>query len=118
MQSATATVASIAAVDVAGVERSALYKINPDNTVETLWSSKEENAYDLVLASGDLMFVTDTQGRIRLPVGSRPQSNAPRAGQRGRRDTAARNEKRADCRNWESGKALHAGLDARLQRIV
>jgi hypothetical protein len=32
--------------------------------VETLWSSKEENAYDLVLASGDIMFVTDAQGRI------------------------------------------------------
>jgi len=47
-----------------GVERSALYKINPDNTVETLWSSKEENAYDLALSAGELMFVTDTQGRI------------------------------------------------------
>lgn len=54
-----------AAVDYAGVERSALYKINPDNTVETLWSSKEENAYDLVLSGGDtILFVTDLQGRI------------------------------------------------------
>ena len=26
----------------------ALYRINPDNTVETLWSSKEENVYDLL----------------------------------------------------------------------
>lgn len=66
--------------ETAGVERSAIYKINPDNTVETLWTSKEENAYDLVLmgngaasgaangagngASGDLMFVTDARARI------------------------------------------------------
>ncbi len=50
--------------DVAGVEKSALYKINADNTVETLWSSKEENAYDLVLSNGELTFITDAQGRI------------------------------------------------------
>lgn len=50
--------------DYSGVEHSALYKIHPDNTVETLWSSKEENAYDLVLQGGDLIFITDTQGRI------------------------------------------------------
>ena len=30
-------------LDLTGVEKSALYRINPDNTVETLWSSKEEN---------------------------------------------------------------------------
>jgi hypothetical protein len=63
--------------ETAGVERSAIYKINPDNTVETLWSSKEENAYDLALAGhgagnaggsvtagNDLLFVTDAQARI------------------------------------------------------
>ncbi|MGD1090787.1 MAG: hypothetical protein ABSB35_02215 [Bryobacteraceae bacterium] len=63
LQSSPSTGAS-AVVDTTGVERSALYKINPDNTVETLWSSKEENAYDLVLSSGDVLFITDTQGRI------------------------------------------------------
>ncbi|HLW75749.1 MAG TPA: hypothetical protein VKS01_02170, partial [Bryobacteraceae bacterium] len=47
-----------------GVEKSALYKINPDNTVETLWSSKEENAYDVALSGNDLMFVTDAQARV------------------------------------------------------
>ncbi len=53
--------------ETAGVERSAIYRINPDNTVETLWSSKEENAYDLMLAGNagnDLMFVTDAQARV------------------------------------------------------
>ena len=32
--------------EVSGVERSALYKILPDNTVETLWTSKDENIYE------------------------------------------------------------------------
>ncbi|HSP69965.1 MAG TPA: hypothetical protein VLN48_19720 [Bryobacteraceae bacterium] len=47
-----------------GDERSALYKIHPDNTVETLWSSKEENVYDLALDRGSILLLTDTQGRI------------------------------------------------------
>ena len=51
--------------EVSGVERSALYKIFPDNTVETLWTSKEENIYDVVAdPSGTLTFLTDTQGRV------------------------------------------------------
>ena len=58
------TVAAATVIDTSGVERSALYKINPDNTVETLWSSKEENAYDLTVSGGDLLFITDAQGRI------------------------------------------------------
>ena len=52
-------------VEVAGVDKSALYKINPDSTVETLWTSKDENVYDLVAHSnGELYFATDAQGRI------------------------------------------------------
>ncbi len=53
-----------AAVDYAGVDKSALYKIQPDNTVETLWSSKEENIYDLAPSAGGIVFSTDAQGRI------------------------------------------------------
>ena len=53
------------ATEVTGVERSALYKIFPDNTVETLWSSKDENIYDVVAdAGGTLTFLTDAQGRV------------------------------------------------------
>lgn len=60
-----ATVYSAPAAETTGVEKSALYRINPDNTVETLWSSKEENLYDLLLAGGrEIVFATDTQGRI------------------------------------------------------
>jgi hypothetical protein len=51
--------------ELAGVEKSALYRINLDNTVETLWSSREENLYDLLLAANsEVVFATDTQGRI------------------------------------------------------
>jgi hypothetical protein len=53
------------ATEVTGVEKSALYQILPDNTVETLWTSKEENIYDVAPeASGTLMFLTDAQGRV------------------------------------------------------
>jgi hypothetical protein len=51
-------------VDYAGVDKSALYVIHPDNTVETLWSSKEENIYDVAMLNGSLLFVTDAQGRL------------------------------------------------------
>jgi hypothetical protein len=57
-QTATAT------VDLTGVEKSAIYKIRPDQTVETLWSSKEENVYDLLALNGELVFGTDVNGRI------------------------------------------------------
>jgi hypothetical protein len=51
--------------EVSGVERSALYKILPDNTVETLWTSKNENIYDVVVeGGGTLVFLTDAQGRV------------------------------------------------------
>jgi hypothetical protein len=58
------TQTSSTTVDLTGVERSAIYKIRPDNTVETLWSSKEENVYDLLAVNGELIFGTDVSGRI------------------------------------------------------
>jgi len=51
-------------VEATGVEKAAIYRINPDNTVETLWSSKDENVYDLLVRGDDLVFSTDGQGRI------------------------------------------------------
>ena len=54
-----------AATEVTGVERSAIYRINADNTVDTLWSSKEENVYDILAdPSGALHFATDVNGRV------------------------------------------------------
>jgi hypothetical protein len=47
------------------VEKSAIYRINADNTVDTLWSSKEENVYDILTGTdGQLYFGTDASGRI------------------------------------------------------
>jgi len=61
--------------EVSGVERSALYKIFPDNTVETLWTSKDENIYDVVAdAGGTLTFLTDAQGRV-YRLDPRPDRN-------------------------------------------
>jgi hypothetical protein len=51
-------------LEVPGVEKSALYQIRPDNSVETLWTSTEENAYDLALDGDKIMFSTDEQGRV------------------------------------------------------
>jgi len=52
------------AIEVTGVEKSALYKIHPDHTVETLWTSTEENAYDLAADGDTVLFSTDAQGRV------------------------------------------------------
>ncbi len=57
-----ATVSPI--LDVAGVEKSAIYRIGPNNMAETLWSSKEENLFDVSSDSGSLYLATDAQGRI------------------------------------------------------
>lgn len=51
------------AVDLSA-EKSALYRIHADNLVENLWSSKEENVYDLIVRGADLYFSTDSNGRI------------------------------------------------------
>ncbi len=61
--------------ELAGVEKSALYRINPDNTVETLWTSKEENVYDMVVQpNGEILFGTDARGRIYKLSGDRKPS--------------------------------------------
>jgi len=46
------------------VDKSALYRINPDNTVETLWSSKDENIYDVLALEKQILFSTDQEGRV------------------------------------------------------
>ena len=58
------TSALVPTVEYAGLEKAAIYRIHPDNTVETLWTSKEENVYDLLEQDGALLFATDLQGRI------------------------------------------------------
>lgn len=55
---------AVQAYEVAGIEKSTIFKILPDNTVESVWSSKDENVYDLVQADGALLFATDGLGRV------------------------------------------------------
>lgn len=60
-----ATATTTTTVDTSNIEKSAIYRINPDNTVDTLWSSKEENVYDILNGrDGQLYFGTDSSGRI------------------------------------------------------
>jgi hypothetical protein len=51
-------------VDLSGVEKAAIYRVWPDGMVETIWSSKEENVFDVVVRENDLLFSTDQRGRI------------------------------------------------------
>jgi hypothetical protein len=62
--SAQPAVQAAASTDTSNVDKSAVYRINPDNTVETLWSSKEENVYDLLALENQVLFSTDQNGRI------------------------------------------------------
>jgi len=62
--SAITTAAATPALEISGVEKSAIYRIARDNTVERLWSSQDENAYDVMLYGRDLVIATDGQGRI------------------------------------------------------
>ena len=52
------------ASDSSNVDKSAVYRINADNTVETLWTSKDENVYDLLALENQVLFSTDQNGRI------------------------------------------------------
>jgi sugar lactone lactonase YvrE len=62
--SASAATSNTAVVEIPGVTKSAIYRIAPDRSVETLLSSKEENVFDLLLDGPSVVFSTDDHGRI------------------------------------------------------
>ncbi len=63
--SASSAGASAAAVtEVSGVEKAAIYKIGPDRVVETVWTSKDDNIYDLIADGDSILFSTDVSGSI------------------------------------------------------
>lgn len=69
---ATASTAAATTVsEVAGVEKSAVYRIGADRTVDTIRSSKEDNVYDLASMGDSLLVATDVNGRIYKMDGSR-----------------------------------------------
>ena len=65
-----ATTTPAPATNFPGAQKSALLRIAPDNTVETLWTSTDENVYALLPQPQGLLFSTDDHGRIyRLESG-------------------------------------------------
>lgn len=61
---AAAAAQPIPTVDLSAGIRSAIYRVAPDRTVETLWSSRDENVYDILPGPDGLLFSTDERGRI------------------------------------------------------
>ncbi len=58
------TAAAAAIVDMPGVDKAAVYRIGADNSVETVWKSKDENVYDIAADGTGLYLATDVQGRV------------------------------------------------------
>jgi len=52
------------AVSFLGLQKSALLRIGRDLSVETLWTSTEENIYAVLPQAGGVLFSTDDHGRI------------------------------------------------------
>jgi hypothetical protein len=59
-----AVTAATPVIEYPGVEKAALYRIGADNTVEKLWSSTEENLYDIAPSGTSIYLATDNQGRV------------------------------------------------------
>jgi len=83
--SATSTISAAAPaspsyVEVQGVEKSAVYRIQPDGAIDTLRTSKDENVYDLALNGNDISFSTDENGRIYSMPPDRKQTLIAEAG--------------------------------------
>ncbi|MBM3760023.1 MAG: WD40 repeat domain-containing protein [Acidobacteria bacterium] len=51
-------------MDVPGLDRSAVYRLNTDLTVDSLYVTKEESLYDLAEREGKLYLSSDRMGRI------------------------------------------------------
>ena len=68
------SVATPSYTEVSGVEKSAIYRIQPDGPVDTLRTSKEENVFDLSLTGDSLDFSTDVHGRLYSLLQDRRQT--------------------------------------------
>ncbi len=66
---ATPVVSSM--LDVPGLDRSAVYRLNPDLTVDSLFVTKDESLYDLAEWNNKIYFSSDRQGRIYRLDGDR-----------------------------------------------
>lgn len=61
---ATANAGAATVSETSGVDKSAIYRIAPDRTVDTIRTSKEDNVYDLLWNGNALWFSTDAEGRV------------------------------------------------------
>ncbi len=57
--------------EVPGAEKSAVYRIYADHTVEKIWASKEANAFDLLVLGDTILVSTDKEGTIYQLDGER-----------------------------------------------
>ncbi|HLH02881.1 MAG TPA: hypothetical protein VKX25_08935 [Bryobacteraceae bacterium] len=60
----TSTAAATGVTEISGVEKSAIYRIRSNGSVETIRSSKDDNVYSLLLDGDALLFSTDDHARI------------------------------------------------------
>jgi len=70
-QAPAVTPAVSSMMDVPGLDRSAVYRLNPDLTVDSLFVTKEESLFDLAEWNGKIYFSSDRQGRIYRLDGDR-----------------------------------------------
>ncbi len=57
--------------ELPGVDRSAIYRLNADQTVDSLYVTKEEAIFDIVWHAGRIHFSSDSQGRLYRLDGER-----------------------------------------------
>ncbi len=62
--SASPVTPTVALTEVSGVEKSAIYRIRPQGSIDTVRTSKEDNVYALLLDGSSLLFSTDDHGRV------------------------------------------------------
>ena len=102
--------------EIPGVDKSAIYRINADGTVETLWTSKEENVYSMAAApSGSVYFATDGQGRL-YKLGADRKATSDGGDKRRRSHTAAGRSGRPDGGDGRHGQAVSPGRRRGLER--
>jgi hypothetical protein len=68
---ASSTPVVTSSLDVPGLDRSAIYRLNADLTVDNLYTTKEETIFDIAEREGRIHFTTDKQGRIYRLDGDR-----------------------------------------------
>lgn len=68
-----ATTTAAPSLEIPGLDRSAIYRLNSDATVDAIYITKEESIFDLSLRESQLYFTSDNHGRLyRLEADRQP----------------------------------------------